>query len=178
MKDELITSTLTDLLKFFNFAVDKITVTKEGEITRVDIVSPEASRIIGWHGETLNAIQNVLKSILRTALKLEKAPFILLDVDGYRRMQEDKVRRIAEQKADFVRRTGSRVALSPMSAYFRRIVHTHVSETPALADLTTESVGEGEYRQVVLKLKNAKDQGSEELQPVMSEDDGLENLDI
>jgi spoIIIJ-associated protein len=178
MNHDLVSSTLTELLAFFDFKIDKVTVTDEGEITRVDIDSPEASRIIGWHGETLNAVQNMLKSIIRTKEKLEKAPFILLDVDGYRRMQEDKVRKIAEQKADFVRRTGSRVALSPMSAYFRRIVHTHVSNTPSLSDLTTESVGEGEYRQVVLKMKNPKDRGSEELSPVMAQDDGLENLDI
>lgn len=170
--------TLRQLLAFFDFKVDGITVKEEGDITRVDIASPEASRMIGWHGETLNAIQNVIKSIVRTQEKLEKAPFILLDVDGYRRMQEEKVAKIAEQKADFVRRTGSRVALSPMSPYFRRVVHMHVANTPSLSDLTTESVGEGEYRQVVLKLKNAKEQTSEELSPVISQDDGLENLDI
>lgn len=151
---------------------------KEGDITRVDIESGEASRIIGWHGETLNAVQHLLKSIVRTAEKLERTPFIVVDVDGYRRMQEDKVRKIAEQKADFVRRTGSRIALSPMSPYFRRIVHTHVTNTPALQDLTTESVGEGDYRQVVLRLKDQKNPGGEELSPVMATDDGLENLDI
>ncbi len=49
----------------------------------------------------------------------------------------------------------------------------------------TESVGEGDYRQIVLKLKNekghvptAKAESSEELSPVMAKDDGLENLDI
>jgi predicted RNA-binding protein Jag len=89
------------------------------------------------------------------------------------------VRKIAEQKADFVRRTGSRIALAPMSPYFRRIVHLHISNTPSLSDLTTESVGEGDYRQVVLRLKEEKSKPSEELTPVMDQkDDGLENLDI
>lgn len=178
MNAPLIQSTLSELMSYFGFAIDSISVKEEADIIRVDITSPEASRIIGWHGETLNAIQNLVKSIVRTKEKLERAPFIVLDVDGYRAMQEDKVRKIAEQKADFVRRTGNRVALSPMSPYFRRIVHMHVTNTPALADLTTESVGEGEYRQVVLKLKQEKDQPSGELSPVISEDDGLGNLDI
>ena len=62
----------------------------------------------------------------------------------------------AEAKADFVRRTGARVTLPPMSPYFRRIVHTHVAVTPSLSDLTTESVGEGDYRQIVIRLKTAK----------------------
>ncbi len=180
MNAELITSTLQEILSHFAFRFDGISVKNEGDIIRVDIASNEASRIIGWHGETLNAIQNILKSILRSKQKLEKAPFIVLDVDGYRAIQEDKVRKIAEQKAEFVRKTGNRIALSPMSPYFRRIVHTHVSNTPALSDLTTESIGEGEYRQVVMRLKEEKNKGavSEELTPVMDGDDGLGNLDI
>jgi spoIIIJ-associated protein len=178
MTDALIQSTLTDLLTKLGLPFSGIAVSKEGDITRVDIESAEASRIIGWHGETLNAVQHLLKSIVRTAEKLERTPFIVVDVDGYRRMQEDKVRKIAEQKADFVRRTGNRLALSPMSPYFRRIVHLHVANTPALQDLTTESVGEGEYRQIVLKMKQEKERGSEELSPVIPPDDDLGNLDI
>lgn len=181
MNAEFITSTLTTLLGHLKLAHGNITVRQEDNMTRVDIESNEASRIIGWHGETLNCIQHVLKSIVRTHEKLERTPLIIVDVDGYRAMQEDKVRKIAEQKADFVRRTGNRVALSPMSPYFRRIVHMHVTNSPELADLTTESIGEGDYRQIVLKLKNERDkkiQSGEELSPVMAADDGLENLDI
>ncbi len=186
MDKTFIQDTLGSLLKFLSFPFDSIAVTEEeGGITRVDVVSNSASRIIGWHGETLNGLQHLVKSIVRTKEKLEKSPFIVIDVDGYRRMQEDKVRTIAEQKADFVRRTGSRIALAPMSPYFRRIVHLHIANTPSLSDLTTESVGEGDYRQIVLKLKHEKGrvpssstEPSEELSPVMAKDDGLENLDI
>jgi spoIIIJ-associated protein len=182
MDHALIQTTLANLLQELNLRQTNIGVKEEGDITRVEIDSPDASRIIGWHGETLNAVQHLLKSIIRSKEKLSRTPFILLDVDGYRRMQEDKVRRIAEQKADFVRRTGNRIALAPMSPYFRRIVHLHVADTPSLHDLTTESIGEGDYRQIVLKLKNEKQggaiKGGEELSPIMSTDDGLENLDI
>ncbi len=181
--NDMIISTTGTLLKFLSIPFEAITVKQDGDVTRVDVVSNEASRLIGWHGETLNSVQHLLKSILRSLQKTERAPFIVVDVDGYRLMQEDKVKKIAEAKADFVRRTGARVTLSPMSPYFRRIVHTHVSSTPALADLATESVGEGDYRQIVIRLKNEKaapvkqEAVSEELSPVMAPD-GLENLDI
>ncbi|MSR87197.1 hypothetical protein EXS70_03435 [Candidatus Peribacteria bacterium] len=186
MDKKFIESTLGSLLTFLSLPFDAVNITEEeGGITRVDIVSTSASRIIGWHGETLNGLQHMLKSIVRTKEKLEKSPFIVVDVDGYRRMQEDKVRKVAEQKADFVRRTGSRISLPPMSPYFRRIVHLYIASTPALHDLTTESVGEGDYRQIVLRLKDESAGGtgsptapSEELSPVMAKDDGLENLDI
>lgn len=182
MNADLIKTSLSALLEKLQLPFGGIAVSAEGDITRVDIESAEPSRIIGWHGETLNAVQHLLKSIVRTKEKLDRTPFIVVDVDGYRRSQEDKVRRIAEQKADFVRRTGSRIALSPMSPYFRRIVHLHVANTPALADLTTESVGEGEYRQIVMKMKVEKPKeahaAGEELSPVIAPDDDLGNLDI
>ncbi len=183
--DTMIVDTLGKLLTLLGIPFETINVTKDGEVTRVEVVCNEASRLIGWHGETLNAVQHLLKSILRTSQKLERAPFIVLDVDGYRLMQEDKVKKIAEAKADFVRRTGARVTLAPMSPYFRRVVHTHVASKPELADLVTESIGEGDYRQVVIRLKNGGSPAagpstvSEELSPVMAPgDDGLENLDV
>lgn len=170
---------LGDLLRHLGFPAGEIKATMEDSMLRLDIVVPEPRRLIGWHGETLNAIQHLVKAIMRTKEGLDRAPFILLDVDGYRRLQEDKVRKIAEQKSELVRRTGNRIALAPMSPYFRRIVHLHIANTPTLSDITTESIGEGEYRQVVLRSKNEDRHASgEELSPVISGDDGLENLDI
>lgn len=150
---------------------------------RVNIASVEASRLIGWHGETINALQNLLKAIIRSKQKLEKAPFILLDVDGYRRMQEERVRNVAREKADFVRRKKTRVALPPMSPYFRRVVHLFIAGDQTMQDLTTESIGEGDYRQIVLRLKEGSIDEGEELSPVIAKEDSaelqnLENLDV
>jgi spoIIIJ-associated protein len=168
-----------ELLGLLSIPFTEIQTKQEGDILRINVVTPETSRLIGWHGETLNAVQHLVKSVIRTQQKMEKAPFIVLDTDGYRTEQEQKVCRIAEAKAEFVRRTGARVTLPPMSPYFRRVVHTFVASTPALADLTTESVGEGDYRQIVIRLKSQKNVDSgEELSPVMATDDGLENLDV
>ncbi|MBP7114075.1 MAG: hypothetical protein KBA40_01330 [Candidatus Peribacteraceae bacterium] len=183
--NDLIIDTTGTLLKLLGIPFTEITVKQDGEMTRVEVMTDQASRLIGWHGETLNAVQHLVKSMIRTAKNLERAPFIVVDVDGYRTMQEDKVRKIAEAKADFVRRTGARVTLPPMSPYFRRVVHMHIAATPTLSDLATESMGEGDYRQVVIRLKSGKaatepdsNELSEELSPVMANDDGLENLDV
>ena len=181
MDTAFVQQTVVSLLDHLGLAHGDVRVRTEGNTVRVDIDSQEASRIIGWHGETLNSIQHLAKSIVRTKEKLATSPLVVLDVDHYRAEQEEKVRRIAEAKADLVRRTGNRIALSPMSAYFRRIVHTFVAESPTMSDLTTESIGEGDYRQIVLRLKNEKKDtiaSGEELTPVMAADDGLETLDI
>lgn len=176
-----ITDALKTILSLLALPHGDITVAEEGkEILRVNVASPEPRKIIGWHGETLNALQHLVKAILRAREQGDTAVYVVLDCDNYRRDQEDKVRSIAEAKADFVRRTGHRIALPPMSPYFRRIVHLHVAGTPGLEDLTTESIGNGDYRQVLMKLKNEKQgpKAGEELTPVLAKDDGLENLDI
>lgn len=184
MNHDMIKTVLGDLLREMKLEFSDISINEDDGITRVDITSEMASKIIGWHGETLNSIQHILKAIIRTQEKLDRSPFIVVDVDNYRKDQEDKVCKMAEQKADFVRRTGSRVTLPPMSPYFRRIVHLHVANTSALSDLTTSSSGEGDFRQVVLRLKDESSategaDDSEELSPVISDDeDDLGNLDV
>lgn len=182
MDPTLVKDTVGTLLTKLDLPFSDIVVTEEEDFTRAEIVSNTASRIIGWHGETLNSIQHLAKSIIRKQEKSERSPFLVLDIDGYRKSQEDKVRTIAEKKADFVRRTGSRVALAPMSPYFRRIVHLHIANTPELSDLTTMSSGQGDYRQVVLKLKDESNvDDGQELAPVIDDDgegDDLGNLDI
>jgi hypothetical protein len=71
-----------------------------------------------------------------------------------------------------------------MSPYFRRVVHLYVANNPDLQDITTSSTGEGDYRQIILRLKDesktAHEDDSGELSPVMAdaEEDGLDNLDI
>jgi spoIIIJ-associated protein len=180
MDKTVLKDTVGSLLTLLSLPFDDIVISEEEDYTRADIATNDASRLIGWHGETLNALQHLSKSIMRTKENLDRSPFIVLDVDGYRRSQEERVCGAADQKADFVRRTGNRIALAPMSPYFRRVVHLYVAGHPDLQDLTTESVGEGEYRQVVLKLKDESSKApseDEELAPVIA-DDGLENLDV
>lgn len=184
----LIESTVTELLnqlglKFTNLTVDD----SDATMIRVDIDSPEASRLIGWHGETINAIQHLAKSMVRSQKKLDRAPFIVLDVDGYKKAQEEKVCAVAEQKVDFVRRKKTRVALPPMSPFFRRVVHLYIAGNKDLQDIATASIGEGNYRQIVLKLKEGSLDEGEELVPSISQEEkevmaeaesGFENLDV
>jgi len=182
---DLIKSILPELLGKLNLSFTDIRVDDADDtMIRVDIDSTDASRLIGWHGETINSIQHLLKALIRSQKKLERSPFIVLDVDGYRKAQEEKVCRIAEQKVDFVRRKKTRIALPPMSPYFRRIVHLFVANHPSMQDILTESIGDGEYRQIVLRLKEGSMDEGEELVPSIEAGDdketkdAFENLDV
>ena len=53
--------------------------------------------------------------------------------------------------AEQVEAKESPFALEPMSAYERRIIHLALADHP---DITTESIGQGESRRVVILLRN------------------------
>lgn len=187
MNQQELRECLEQMLTLLSLSFEDINVSTEGEILRLDIVSNVASKIIGWHGESLNSLQHLLKCAARTKFSLEESPNIVIDVDGYRRQQEEKVIAMAERKVDFVRRQGKRIALPPMSPYFRRVVHLHISGNDAFDDITTESIGRGGQRQIVLRLKDdtrgVPDEASGEMNPVIADENESEggewgNLDV
>lgn len=117
---------------------------------RVNAVSEEPSLLIGHHGENLLAMQKMITVICHKEFGEEVT--IAFDVDSYRKRQEENVLTIAEQKMKEVAETKIQAALPPMSPYFRRLVHLMIKDS-GLKGLVTESIGEGNYRQVVIKYK-------------------------
>lgn len=117
---------------------------------RVNVVSDEPSLLIGHHGENLIAMQKLIKVVVHKRFGEEME--VAFDVDNYRKRQEENVITITKQKIDEVRATGVQASLPPMSPYFRRVVHLFIRDGE-YSDMETESMGEGNYRQVVIKLK-------------------------
>jgi spoIIIJ-associated protein len=112
--------------------------TRRGHVY-VDIVDgPEddMALLIGRHGQTLDAIQE----LARTAVgrRLDDRIRVLVDVGDYRKRQEDRLVEQAREVAERVQRTGTEEQLDPMNAYERKLVHDVVAEFEDL-----ESVSEG-----------------------------------
>ena len=78
---------------------------------------------------------------------------IFLDIDNYRKRQEENVIALAERKIESVRQNGRPQHLPPMSAYFRRQIHTLCMNT-GYEDIETLSQGEDDRRHIIIKLKN------------------------
>lgn len=146
--EEIISETLQQLLELMHFQFNKIDVEDKSDgHYRVNIETNEAHHLIGTKGATLMAIQHLLKILLRKRSEQEFS--ITLDVDNYRRRQEENVISLAEQKVDAVRKHGKPQKLPPMSSYFRRLVHLHLTQSD-FEDIATESEGEGPYRAVII----------------------------
>lgn len=81
------------------------------------------------------------------AKKLEQNP-VIVDVNHYRKEREALIIKLARAAARKTTATGESVALPPMNAYERMLVHTELSIRP---DVETESTGESRDRYVIVK---------------------------
>jgi spoIIIJ-associated protein len=111
----------------------------------LDIRGEELGQLIGRRGQTLAALQYIVNLILSHQLKVRTR--VLVDVGGYKRRRYRSLRQLALRLAEEVKATGKAITLEPMPAVERRIIHLALSNHP---DVTTESIGEGENRKVVI----------------------------
>jgi len=104
--------------------------------------------LIGRRGETLAALQLLVSLIVghRTKHRMR----IIIDAENYRQRREENLRSLALRVAQQVRNYRRSIALEAMPPHERRIVHIALSESK---DISTESIGEGDARRVVISLK-------------------------
>ena len=106
--------------------------------------------LIGRRGETLSALQLLVSLIVSHRTKHRMR--IVVDAENYRERREENLRSLALRVAQQVRNYRRSIALEAMPPNERRIVHIALSESK---DISTESIGEGEERRVVVSLKRS-----------------------
>ena len=140
-----------DINKFLNEFLKNIT-TQKTEIKDfdiyVDITGENLNYLIGYRGETINAIQVLLTTIANK--KSSQKIRVYLDIAGYREKRIKTLEDLAEKLARTVERTRKSVTLEPMTAYERKIIHTKLQNN---SKVKTFSKGEEPYRKVVISLK-------------------------
>lgn len=143
----VIKETLEKILEVMKVPFSGVKVEKEGEKTfYVQIDTSSSNLLIGWHGETISALQHILKCILWKQ-KIGSDVQVIVDVDGYKKRQEESVIRLAERKAELAIENQKEVKLPPMNPYFRRKVHLHLAASEKFKDkIITESEGEDKDR--------------------------------
>lgn len=114
----------------------------------VDMNGENLNYLIGYRGETINAIQTILTAIANK--KSTQKIRVYLDIAGYREKRIKTLEDLAEKLARSVERTKKSVTLEPMTAYERKIIHTKLQNN---SKVKTFSKGEEPYRKVVISLK-------------------------
>ena len=116
----------------------------------IDIKGKVAGVLIGYRGETLNAMQTILSTIANC--NFNNRIRLILDIENYRKKREKILEELAEKVSKTVLKNGKDITLEPMSAYERKIIHSKLQENNKVE---TYSIGEGDNRRIVIsKIKN------------------------
>jgi len=113
---------------------------------RIKVESLNSGHLIGKMGETLKAIQYLLRMMVAKSAG-EFVP-LTVDIGGYKEKHEKELEELILAMAENVKNSGYAQELRPMSAYDRRIVHALLN---GFKGVKTESVGEGELRRVKIE---------------------------
>ena len=107
--------------------------------------------LIGKHGQTLDAIQYLANAVVRAEGGEHD---VIVDAGGYRARRTASLDALANQSARRASRSGSRVALEPMTAVERKIVHEALKDDP---EVETMSEGTEPNRYVVVLPRHFAD---------------------
>ena len=140
--------------KFLKEFLDKVqkdakySIEKTPTGLKVNINNENLGFLIGYRGETLYAMQNILSSIASKGI--ENRVRVILDIEGYKEKREKALEDLAEKLEKTVIKTKKSVTLEPMQAYERKIIHTKLQDSEKVE---TRSIGEEPRRRVVISLK-------------------------
>ncbi len=118
---------------------DKITFQVHGE---------DLGILIGKHGQTLDAIQYLTNLVANK--EVCRRCQIVVDVENYRSRREETLIQLAHRLGAKVRRTRQKIALEPMNAFERKIIHLALQNEK---NIKTDSEGQEPYRHIVIYYK-------------------------
>lgn len=117
----------------------------EGERASVAIVGDGLDHLVGPHGATLEALQELTRlAVLRETGERSR---LMLDIGGWRVRRKVELTATATAAAERVARTGQEERLAPMTPFERKVVHDVVA---SIEGVVSESDGEEPQRRVVV----------------------------
>jgi spoIIIJ-associated protein len=139
-----VTEVLSSLLRLLGVA-GKVEVLSDELPLALDIKGDDLGILIGRRGQTLATLEYITKLIVAGQLKTWLP--LSVDVAGYKKRRHDSLQKLALYLAEQVKSKRSAITMEPMPADERRIIHLTLADNP---DVTTQSIGEGEDRKVVI----------------------------
>lgn len=129
----------------------EVNVMESADCPQFIIRTREAGLLIGENGRHLISLSHLLRKLVESEFKkknLERIQF-MIDVNDYQAKKIENLKNLARMGAQRARYFKKDVALEPMNAYDRRIVHATLTEYP---DIETESSGDEPSRKVIIKI--------------------------
>lgn len=120
----------------------------ENNILKFDITGENAGIVIGYRGETLEALQMLAGTIANKGVK--NYVRILIDIENYRKKRVKALEELALKRANAVVAKRKPITLEPMTPFERKAIHSALQNHPKVK---TVSTGVEPYRKVVISLK-------------------------
>jgi len=117
------------------------------KLIKINIRTEDSGLLIGRGGENLEALEMILNTVSKKLIE-DFNWHIVLDVNSYRIIYEEKLREFAQKAAHKVSISKEPLELPPMTPRDRRIIHLEIA---LRSDVKTESIGEGENRHIIIK---------------------------
>jgi spoIIIJ-associated protein len=147
-KSQVAQEYLHELLRLMQVSADIHGEIIDEDNVRLAVYGDNLGLLIGRRGQTLDALQYLVSTVANR----EGGNWvrIIMDVEGYRSRREYTLKSLAQRLAANAIDSGRRVALDPMTALERRIIHTELQANP---DVETHSEGREPYRRVIIVPK-------------------------
>lgn len=125
----------------------EVEVDEEGRI-QANIEGEDAGVLIGRKGQTLTAIQDLLRTAVQR--QAQRRMWVYLDIEGYRDRRREDLQEMAREAAEDAKESGE-IELEAMPAFERKIVHDTVAE---IEGVTSFSEGEDPRRRVIIQSED------------------------
>lgn len=132
-------------------AVITMEETPEVVTVQIDVPETEVGVVIGYHGETLSAIQRMARLVFRT----QEERKIILNVNDYRDRRNEKIVDMVKSAAQKVLDSGESYTFGYLPSNERFVVHSTITTDPAFSTLESVSEGEGAERRLTIRPKTA-----------------------
>ena len=124
----------------------EVSIAVEPDRALVDVTGEDLGLLIGRRGQTLDALQELVRAAVQRRLKARAR--LLVDVEGYRARRRASLAEYARAMAQRAKERGTEIELEPMNSYERKIVHDAVSEVEGA---TSFSEGDEPERKVIVR---------------------------
>jgi spoIIIJ-associated protein len=146
---------LEDILRLLEFEDARLeTSVAEGQLF-FQIVTADASRIIGRTSQTLDAIQFLLNRLL--SRKYEDSPYCVVDAEHYRERRREKLLADTNEALARVRQTGHPWRMPLLNSMDRRLIHQALRDCPDIHTHSEDEDSEGRKRVVISLVETAPD---------------------
>lgn len=129
--------------------VAQISIESNPEGESLQIHSSDRDLIIGNDGEHLEDLQYLVNRVLKQ--KLTNPERIRIDCEHFRSIQEDELKQNIDSTVERLLETKKAAVLSPMNAYYRRLVYQFLLAYPQVKAQSPD--GDSRLKRITISIK-------------------------